>query len=340
MSPFLTPWIISHAPARAFYSGRPVVVLGADGFIGYNVALALHALGAKLSVLSRRAETPLATLTRYVIKGDLRDPEVIERVVRDQAMVLDCVGLLSAAESNQDPLRSLEDECRTQLQLVSACAASPARPIFVLLSSRLVYGRPCYLPVDENHPLNPTSIYAAHKITVENYLKVFQHTHGLRVGIFRISNPYGPYQLATAKGYGVINQFLWRAAGGDAITIFGDGQQQRDYFYIDDLVNILLLGAMTESCYGETFNVGGRTAVSLAEAAHCIAQAAGDTPIDFVPWPQQQQQIETGDYRSNMDKLDTHLQLPAAISFSDGVARALAHYRDVRQHAGALHRAQ
>lgn len=320
-------WISDQKTAQAFYRNRNVLVLGGDGFIGLNVTRALSQLQANTTVLSRR-QTSRAEDYARIIHGDFCDPQISEQLLSDQSIIFDCVGTTSAAISNQNPESSLELECRPHLRFFQDCANRNERPLVIFLSSRLVYGRPIYLPVDEQHPLNPTSIYAAHKITVENYLKVFGNSHGLRSCIFRVSNPYGPYQPLKSKGYGIINHFIQLAATGGTVKLFGDGTQIRDYIYIDDLVNRLLQAAMTESCEGEIFNIGGPSHIPIAEAATRITQLAGDTPLEFVPWPDDSKMIETGNYYANCDKLDHALNLPASTDFDLGIERTLAYYRE------------
>lgn len=320
-------WISDQKAARAFYKNRNVLVLGGDGFIGLNITRALYQLKANTTVLSRR-EASRAEKYAQVIHGDFCDPQVSEQLLTDQSIIFDCIGTTSAEKSNQDPVSSLDLECRPHLRFIQACANRIEQPLIVFLSSRLVYGRPIYLPVDEQHPLNPTSIYAAHKITVENYLRVFENSHGLRHCIFRVSNPYGPYQPLESKGYGIINHFIHLAAVGDTVRLFGDGSQIRDYIYIDDLINQLLQAAMTESCEGKTFNIGGPLHIPIAEAAARITQLSGDTPLKFVPWPDNSKMIETGDYYANCDKLNQALNFSALTDFDLGIKRTLDYYRE------------
>jgi len=313
---------------RAFYQGRSVLVTGADGFLGFNCVRMLAGLGAHVSVLSRRAQPRSAPLAVRVFRGDLGDPELLRVALAGQSVVFDFAGVSSAVESNKDPERGLDEECRPHLRLLEACSRLQSPPVVVFPSTRLVYGKPRYLPVDEEHPLAPQSMYAVHKIAVENYLQVFGQTRGMPFCVFRISNPYGPYQPADARGYGVINQFIRRAARGEPIRIFGDGAQRRDYVYIDDLISVMMLGAMTEACHGEIFNLGGAEGVSIADAARAITRLAGDTPLAFEPWPEAYRTVETGDYFTNLTKLRSKLDLPAFTPFDEGVQRTLAQCRD------------
>jgi nucleoside-diphosphate-sugar epimerase len=193
-------------------------------------------------------------------------------------------------------------------------------------STRLVYGKPLYLPVDEEHPLNPESMYAVHKITVEHYLRVLRAQRGLRYCAFRLSNPYGPFQENNGKAYGVINRFLRAAALGEEILVYGDGGQQRDYIHVDDVTAAFLLAAMNPRCDGQVFNLGGSSPVSIATAAHYVCTLA-NSKLRFVPWPDEYRVVETGDYVTDTRKLSEFIQPPAPVVWEQGLAGAFQHYR-------------
>ena len=244
--------------------------------------------------------------------------------------MFDFAGVSGAVDSNQDPVRSLEGDCLSHLSLFQACATAKESPLVVFCSSRLVYGNPQYLPVDEAHPLLPRSMYAVHKITVENYLKVFNHTHGLRFCILRLSNPYGPHQPWGARSYGILNQFIHAALEGVPIKIYGDGHQQRDYIYVNDAITVFLLCVMHEKCRGQTFNLGGRHSISIRTAVEKITRLAGGTPVHFESWPKEYKVLETGDYRTDLRKIDSYLVLPPQTSFEEGVMQTLHYCREER----------
>jgi nucleoside-diphosphate-sugar epimerase len=320
-------WIAGGTAQRSFYRGRRVLVTGADGFLGLNCIRALHALDADIAVLSRRAESRARRYASQVFHGDLMDGEVVRAALEGCSVVFDFAGVSGAVDSNRNPIDGLSGECLPQLSLIQACAESESSPLVVYCSTRLVYGRPQYLPVDESHPLLPQSMYAVHKITVENYLRVYHATHGLRYCTFRLSNPYGPYQARDARNYGVINRFIQLAAAGQPITLYGDGQQQRDYVYVDDVIGACLSAVTHECSHNQILNLGGDQPIRLRDAAERISTLAGGTPVRFQPWPEEYRVVETGDYRSDLTKLATCLQPPAQTAFDVGVELTLEFYR-------------
>lgn len=309
-----------------FYRGTRILVAGADGFIGYNCVRTLEALGAIVSVITRRTTPRVGQVSGEVFRGDLRDPAIARNAVRGQALILDFVGCAGAVESNRDPQNSLEQDCKAHLMLFQAASEVPKPPKVLFASSRLVYGKPLYLPVNEEHPLNPESIYAVHKITVEHYLRVLGAQHGVEYCIVRLSNPYGPYQENNGKAYGVINRFLRTAALGEDILVYGNGEQKRDYIHVDDAVIAFLIAAMTPRCTGQVFNLGGSAQISIAEAAEEICEFA-DSRLRFVPWPEEYRVVETGDYLTDTRKLSSFVQLPSPIALEEGLASAFRYYR-------------
>jgi UDP-glucose 4-epimerase len=303
-----------------------VLVVGADGFLGINCVKALLALDAEVTILSRNSKPRLAEFKGRFVHGDLDDHALIADLVKGQSVVFDCVGSSGALKSNCEISKNFVTECKPHLILFEACAHDNAKPVVVFLSSRLVYGCPTYLPVDEKHPLNPDSMYAAHKVALENYLLVLNKIEELPYCILRLSNPYGPGPSHAGKDYGIINQFIRAAAEGKTITIFGDGAQKRDYIYVDDVIQAMLSVPANPHCHNQTYNLGGSEAISIHDAVEVIVNSAGgDASTRYIEWPNDALRIETGDYQSDMTSLHHGLKLPEQIPFEQGIAKTLLH---------------
>lgn len=310
------------------YGGRRVLIVGADGFLGCNCVRLLTAVGAEVSVLTRRPEPRMGNGVAHVYRGDLLDEALLAEAVAGQDEVCNFAGVSSAVDSNLSPETSLSDMCLPSLRLFKVCAQASPQPRVIFASTRLVYGIPSYLPVDERHPLAPQSMYAVHKLTLEHTLSVLHQTRGLPYNSFRISNPYGPYQRPGVSQYGVINHFIRSAACNSAIKIFGDGRQRRDYIYVDDAIAIMLRVAVDASCDGEIFNLGGRSIMAIVDAAETISELAGGSPVELIAWPDDYRIVETGDYFTDLSKLEAMLDLPEMTKFETGVRLSLDYYRD------------
>jgi len=316
-----------------FYQGRRVLVTGGLGFIGLNTCVRLLEVGADVTILDYFLPGNLAGLPAIVwgrakiVQADIRDEDKVERVVRDQEVIFNLAGKSGAVDSNKSPLNDLDINCRGQLTVLEACRSFNPRVTIVFPSSRLVYGKPRYLPVDESHPVAPESIYAAHKLAVENYHLIYGHLYGLKATILRISNPYGPMQAGESRAYGIANRFIQSAVAGKAITLFGDGGQRRDYLYIDDLVDALLRSAWAEKARGKTYNIGDGEGTSLLELAELAIAAAGRGEIVRVPWPEEYRAVETGDYLSDIALACKELGWSPDTGIREGVTRTVAFYK-------------
>lgn len=318
---------------NGFYKGKKVLVTGGLGFIGLNVSQRLLELGASVTVLDNfmppEISQPLAAFLTHirVAIADIRDEDKMERVVRDQEVIFNLAGKSGAAGSNKTPLNDLDINCRGHLTVLEACRTFNSEVTIVFPSSRLVYGKPQYLPVDEKHKLEPESIYAAHKLTVENYHLIYGRLHGLKSTVLRISNPYGPFQAGEGRTYGIANSFIQSAVSGRPITLFGDGNQRRDYLYIDDLVEAMLRAAAVEESRGKIYNIGDGKGASLLELAELAVAAAGMGEIVRVPWPEEYKAIETGDYLSDISLAQRELGWRPVMDIREGIRRTVTFYR-------------
>lgn len=316
-----------------FYRGKRVLITGGLGFIGLNMLQRVLDLGAEVTVLDnlmppdRSGELQkLLTHVRVAI-ADIRDEDKIERLLKGQEVIFNLAGKSGAADSNKAALNDLDINCRGHLMLLEACRRLNPDVAIVFPSSRLVYGKPRYLPVDELHPVAPESLYAAHKLTVENYHLIYGRLYGLKSTVLRISNPYGPMQVGDERAYGVINRFLRSAAAGGVITLFGEGEQTRDYLYIGDLVEAFLLAGWKEEARGKIFNIGNSKSISLRELAELAIAIAGDGKIISVPWPQEYLAIETGDYLSNVGLAEKELGWSPQTELKEGLVKTLSFYK-------------
>ncbi|MDA8412924.1 MAG: NAD-dependent epimerase/dehydratase family protein [Desulfobacteraceae bacterium] len=316
-----------------FYRGKKVLVTGGLGFIGLNLSRSLLELGATVTVLDNFMPTDVSRpLAEFIGKikvaiADIRDAEKVERVVRDQEVIFNLAGKSGAADSNKTPLNDLDINCRGHLNVLEACRVFNPGVAIVFPSSRLVYGKPHYLPVDEKHPLAPESIYAAHKLAVENYHLIYGKLYGIKATVLRISNPYGPFQAGEGRAYGIANSFIQAAVSGRTITLFGDGGQRRDYLYIDDLVDALLRAASRPESRGRTYNIGDGQGISLLELAEKAVLEAGGGEIVRVPWPEEYRAIETGDYLSDISLARKELGWSPRTDIREGIARTVISYR-------------
>jgi nucleoside-diphosphate-sugar epimerase len=149
----------------------------------------------------------------------------------------------------------------------------------------------------------------------------------MKVTVLRISNPYGPMQIADNRTYGIANRFIQSAVKGEKIRVFGDGMQRRDYLYIDDLVDVFFRAAYIETSKGKIYNIGNVTGTTLLELAEMAVAASGCGEIVRSPWPEEYCAVETGDYRSDIELARKELGWSPFTGILEGIARTVAFYR-------------
>jgi UDP-glucose 4-epimerase len=158
--------------------------------------------------------------------------------------------------------------------LLNACVNADVQR-FIFISSCAVYGEPNYLPINEEHPTQSLSPYAASKLAAEAYCNFFGKVYGLDTVILRLFNVYGPRQREDDAYSGVITKFVNHLIHGSPLVIYGDGKQTRDFVHVNDVVEAVLLALENEKAVGETFNVGSGKPTSINELANLVSEAFG-----------------------------------------------------------------
>jgi UDP-glucose 4-epimerase len=310
-----------------------VLVIGGLGFIGVNLTAKLIALGARPTILTpdrgRHAETASAFETAgvAVVEGDLRDRDLIARVVRGQQIVMNLSGQSGAVRSMEDPWGDLDVNCRGNLVLLEALREHNRDAKVVFAGSRLQYGHPDHVPVSEDAPKDALCLHAIHKQTVEQYLALYRRLFGIRYTVARITNPYGPGQPAGRTAYGVINRMIHLAIADRTLAIYGEGMQLRDYVHVDDVVQALLTMAVADRSDGRAYNVGSGSGTRLVDLARTVIGIAGGGKVEHVPWPALAEQVETGDFVADISRIERELGWRPAIALHDGLERTVAFYR-------------
>lgn len=320
----------SHEPLARF-EGNRVLVWGALGFIGFHLTESLLEAGYQVAVLCRLKNAyPEPRWARKVTwyELDSGDPDkVLDSAVSDRSVIFDLAGSSGAAASNANPLDSLERNCRAQLQLLQACRRSGQKQHVVFSSSRLVYGESTGALVSEEHPVAPKSIYAVHKLCIEQYLQIYSSMGEITHTICRISNAYGPDPGRAGQGYKILNSFILKSLAGLPITLFGAGKQVRDFIYIPDLTDVLIRCGELPSARNQTFNVGSGQGCRLVDAANLIRLATDGPPLLFEPWPEAYLAVESGDYISDISKTNRLLSFEPEYNIRAGILDTVRSYQ-------------
>jgi UDP-glucose 4-epimerase len=323
------------------YKGRSVLITGGLGFIGSTLARRLVELG-DVDVTIVDAQMPdqggnlfnIASITERVnlCSGDIGDSSVVNHLVRGKDFIFNLAGGVSHRASMINPRRDLDLNCAAQLALLEACRMFNPQVKIVFTSTWQVYGKPVYLPVDEEHRVKPLDINGINKLTAENYHLLYHRAYGLRAVCLRLSKTYGPRQSIHHNRHRFISWFIRQAIDGGVIELFGGGKQRRDFNYIDDVVEALLLVGVSECAEGEVFNLGCESAISLAELADELMRLTGRGSLSCVSFPPERQLIDVGNFYSSYHKLEKAVGWRPQTSLRDGLSRTIEFYREHRQH--------
>jgi nucleoside-diphosphate-sugar epimerase len=214
------------------------------------------------------------------------------------------------------------------MNLLEACRAMNQNARIVYTSTRQVYGIPRAVPVREDHPTLPIDVNGIIKLAAEYYHVLYDRAYDVRSAVLRLTNTYGPRQaLRSDDRQGFISVLLRRALLGDPLAIFGNGRQLRDFGYVDDVVEALLLAAQTESCYGRPLNLGSDSHHSILEFVD-ILNTLCPLRYELVPFPADNKIIDIGDYYGDCSAFAAATGWKPQVSLAEGLRRTLAFYRE------------
>ena len=325
---------------ESVFRDRKVLITGGLGFIGSNLAHRLVGLGARVTLVD--SLIPHYGGNLFNIRGiedkvrvnisDVRDRYSIEYLVQGQDYLFNLAGQVSHIDSMEDPFTDLEINCRSQISILEACRHHNPEIRVVFAATRQEYGKPQYLPVDEEHPLRPTDVNGINKVAGEWYHLLYCDVYDIRTTTLRLTNTYGPRQLMKHNRQGFIAWFIRLAIEGKEIKIFGDGTQLRDFNYVDDVVEALLLAAANDSAIGKTYNLGGDEVVSLKELTELILEVAGGGSYELVPFPEEKKRIDIGSFYADYSKIRNELGWRYRTSLREGLTRTIEYYRKHWRH--------
>ena len=265
-----------------------VLVTGGAGFIGSHLVHGLLDRGDRVRVLdnlSTGSKVNLAGLDIDFIEGDIRDAAVVQESIKDVDAVFHLAAFISVAGSMEDPLACYDANLNGSLNVLMQADKAGVRRV-VLASSAAVYGE-SESTVDENHPPTPLSPYAASKLAMEQAAKLFSQSFNLETVCLRFFNAYGPRQSPDSPYAAAIPKFIQVMSAGEPVTIHGDGRQTRDFVYVGDIVNAMLLAADGESIDGRVFNIAGGNSVSINKLVETLQRFFPEIPDPVFGPPRQ-----------------------------------------------------
>ncbi len=315
--------------------GKNIIITGGLGFIGSNLAMKLVELGSDVTLIDSlipeyggnlRNIEPIKDKVRVNI-SDVRDEHSMKYLVQGQDYLFNLAGQTSHVDSMNNPYPDLEINARAQLSILEACRKYNPGIKIVFASTRQMYGAPQYLPVDERHPLRPVDVNGINKMAGEWYHLVYNNVYGIRASVLRLTNTYGPRMRIKDARQTFLGVWIRRVLEGEPLQVFGDGRQVRDFNYVDDVVDAILICAASEDANGEIFNLGADDPINLKDTAELLISVAGEGSYNIVPFPQDRKVIDIGDYYADYRKIRSKLGWKPTVPLCEGLKRSLEYYR-------------
>jgi UDP-glucose 4-epimerase len=325
--------------ADAAFEGKRVLVTGGLGFIGSNLAHRLAALGARVTIVD--AMLPGYGGNLFNIEGleqsvrvnfsDIRDAHSMNYLVRDQEIVFHLAGQVDHILSLTNPYPDIDINIRGSAVVMEAVRRHAPSARVVYTGTRGQYGPTVSLPVREDAPMNPMGLYELSNLTAEKMMLMYSGRHGVATSVLRLTNIYGPRAQMLHSRYGVVNWFVRLALDGETIPVFGTGGIKRDFLFVDDAVEAILLAAVREEAVGEVFNVGRDAPSNFLELAKQVIEIAGSGRWEFAPFSPERAMQEPGDFYSDITKIRRMLGWEPRIELTEGLRRTIEYYRRHRE---------
>ena len=322
------------------FAGSDVLITGGLGFIGSALARRLVHLDAKVtlvdSLIPEYGGNPFnihEIRDRVIVDlTDVRDAARMSSLIKDRQFLFNLAGQTSHLDSMTDPVTDLNINAAAQLHILEACRLHNRDLKIVFASTRQVYGRPEYLPVDEKHPINPIDVNGINKLAGEWYHLLYNDVYQIRACALRLTNTYGPGMRVKDARQTFLGIWIRRLIEQQPIQIFGSGEQKRDFNFVGDVVEALLRGAMSDDANGQVFNLGHHEHVGLQELAELLVKLHAGGKCELVPFPEDRKAIDIGDYYADFRKIEKILGWSPTVTLKEGLKQTLEYYRQHHEH--------
>jgi UDP-glucose 4-epimerase len=313
---------------------KAVLITGGLGFIGSTLAHRLVAMGACVTLVDSLIPEYGGNLHNIagiedkvkVNISDVRDVHSMKYIIQGQDYLFNLAGQTSHMDSMADPFTDLEINCTAQLAILETCRKFNPGVKIVFASTRQLYGKPDYLPVDERHLLRPVDVNGVNKMAGEWYHILYNNVYGVRSCSLRLTNTYGPRMRIKDARQTFLGIWVRLMLEGKPFEVWG-GEQLRDYTYADDVVGALLAAAGNPDADGKIFNLGGEKIYSLAETAQILVDSNGGGQFNVKQFPAERKKIDIGDYYSDFTSIRETLSWQPAVTLADGLGRTLEYYK-------------
>ena len=316
------------------FSGSKVLITGGMGFIGSNLARELVRRGASVTVVDSLVPEyggnlfNVADIERNIRVNisDVRDEHSFRHLIQGQDFLFNLAGQTSHLDSMENPYTDLEINCRAQLSILEVCRRYQPKIKIVFASTRQIYGKPDYLPVDEKHLLRPVDVNGINKMAGEWYHILYNNVYDIRSCALRLTNTYGPRMRIKDAKQTFLGVWIRLLVEGKPFEVW-EGQQIRDFSFVSDVVDAMLLVAVSEEANGQVFNLGGELAITLKDLADLLVKVTGGGSYVLRSFPGERKRIDIGDYYANFEKIQSTLGWGPKVSLEQGLHQTVEFYR-------------
>ena len=316
------------------YSGKEILITGGLGFIGSNLARSLVTQGANLTLVDSLIPQyggnafNIDDIKNKVAVNvcDVRDTFAMEHLIQGKEYLFNLAGQTSHLDSMADPHTDLDINAAAQLSILEVCRKENPDIKIVFASTRQLYGRPDYLPVDEKHPNRPVDVNGINKLAGEWYHLLYNNVYGIRACALRLTNTYGPGMRVKDARQTFLGIWIRLLLEGKPIKVFGDGKQLRDFNFVDDCVEALLLAGASDQANGKVYNLGGSEVIGLKDLSKMMVNLGHGGSFELAPFPSERKAIDIGDYYSDFSLITKELGWVPKIDLKDGLKRTLNYY--------------
>ncbi len=323
----------------AHFKDKRILITGGLGFIGSNLAYKLVNLGAEVLLvdsLNPQYGGNLFNIADIKDKvrvniSDVRDEYSLRYLVQGQDYLFNLAGQTSHMDSMQEPFTDLDINCKAQLSILEVCRKYNPDVKIVFASTRQIYGKPDYLPVDEKHLLRPVDVNGINKMAGEWYHILYNNVYGIPACALRLTNTYGPRMRVKDARQTFLGIWVKILLTGKPFEVW-DGGQLRDFTYVDDAVEAMLLAAASPDANGQIFNLGGECAIGLKDLAELMVQVNGSGEYAVRSFPSDRKSIDIGDYYADFSHIQSILGWEPKVHLREGLSRTLDYYRENLPH--------
>jgi UDP-glucose 4-epimerase len=317
------------------YKGKKVLITGGLGFVGSNLAHRLCEYETDITLYTKttnkmRNVKEISSKVK-IVQGDITNYKLLADLIADKEFVFHLAAQTSNTSSMDSPFLDLDVNTKGTLTVLEACRRKKPEASIVSVGTVTQIGKPMKLPVDETHPEVPLTIYDADKLACEKYFKIYHTAFGLRTVFLRLGTVFGERQEVNNPRTGVTNSFISKALQGETIKIFGDGNFLRDYIYVENVVDALVLSALNPSAAGESFQVVTGRGIRFVDMVKTVVSAVKeltdrDARYEHVPWPAEWKMVDIGNFVGTYEKLKRDTGWAPKIRFEEGIKRTVEFY--------------